>query len=173
MCVKIWVDLSPEGVLVQLAGVMSSAFARVQEACGSISLVNGELFSEVFFQNMAMEVNELMRTVPALEVNEIARQFAIPADQAATCVHRHLGTVIQGMYSLQCFCVLALSLSSPCSCQEVAMLCCKRGFCIAHPTLYQQTQSAQATHCHLACARYFRRVHGVSHRAALHQAAAS
>ena len=50
---------------------------------------------------MAMEVNELMRTMPALEVHEIARQFALPADKVVACLEQHLGTVIQGMCTLQ------------------------------------------------------------------------
>lgn len=73
----------------------------MQGAYGRISLVNGDLFSERFFHNMAMEVNELMRTMPALEVHEIARQFALPADKVVACLEQHLGTVIQGMCTLQ------------------------------------------------------------------------
>ena len=67
-----------------------------QEEAGRVSLVNGDLFSETFFRSMALEVSELLRTVPALEINEIARQFALQADQVLSCLKEHLGSTIQG-----------------------------------------------------------------------------
>lgn len=71
-------------------------YSVLQEAAGQLLLVNGDLFSETFFQSMATEVSELLRAVPALEINEIARQFALQTDQVVSCLKEHLGSTIQG-----------------------------------------------------------------------------
>jgi hypothetical protein len=68
----------------------------MQEAGGRISLVNGDLFSETFFRSMSLELNELLRISPALEVSEIARQFSVQADQVTSCLQQHLGSLIKG-----------------------------------------------------------------------------
>lgn len=61
-----------------------------------MTLVQGDLVSDAYFEALAAEVNEALQEAGALDIGDIAKRFAFAVNKVTDCIDRYLDTTIQG-----------------------------------------------------------------------------